>query len=88
VPETTQTNFGVMLTCWDRLAGSLVRRDTADDERYGVPGEMDTYPQPFLAAFRQPLVENLATRRVSRDTPSAATSAALVDVTRSRRDAD
>ena len=54
VPETTQNNFGVMLTVWDRMLGTLVRRDTQLDERFGVPGEIDSYPQEFLAAFRQP----------------------------------
>jgi sterol desaturase/sphingolipid hydroxylase (fatty acid hydroxylase superfamily) len=55
VPSTTQTNYGGIFTIWDRLFGSLVRRDTAHDERFGVPGEIDTYPQRFAAAFRQPL---------------------------------
>ena len=43
------------MTIWDRLFGSLVRVDTTDDERFGVPGEIDTYPQRFADAFRQPL---------------------------------
>jgi sterol desaturase/sphingolipid hydroxylase (fatty acid hydroxylase superfamily) len=57
VPSTTQNNFGVMLTVWDRLGGTLVRRETLPEERYGVPGEIDTYPQTFLPAFRRPLDE-------------------------------
>jgi sterol desaturase/sphingolipid hydroxylase (fatty acid hydroxylase superfamily) len=57
VPATTQSNFGAVFTIWDRLFGTLVRRETAADERYGVPGEIDTYPQRFGAAFRQPLVQ-------------------------------
>ena len=57
VPTTTQNNFGGIFTFWDRLFGTLVRRDTRPDERYGVPGEIDTYPQRFLAAFRQPFVQ-------------------------------
>jgi len=63
VPSTTQANYGVMLTCWDRLAGTLVRRDTTDNERFGVPDEIDTYPQQFLGAFRRPLLDNLRSRR-------------------------
>ena len=55
VPSTTNNNYGVMLTLWDRLSGTLVRRETDLDERYGVPGEIDTYPQTFLPAFRRPL---------------------------------
>jgi sterol desaturase/sphingolipid hydroxylase (fatty acid hydroxylase superfamily) len=54
VPSTTQTNYGGILTIWDRLAGSLVRADTTSEERYGVPGEIDTYPQRFTDAVRQP----------------------------------
>jgi sterol desaturase/sphingolipid hydroxylase (fatty acid hydroxylase superfamily) len=54
VPSTTMNNYGGILTVWDRLAGTLVRADTSPDERYGVPGEVDTYPQRFADAFRQP----------------------------------
>jgi sterol desaturase/sphingolipid hydroxylase (fatty acid hydroxylase superfamily) len=55
VPSTTQHNYGGIFTIWDRLFGSLVRVDTTDNERFGVPGEIDTYPQRFVNAFRQPL---------------------------------
>ena len=58
VPSTTQTNYGGILTIWDRLAGSLVRTDTRAEERYGVPGEIDTYPQRFANAFRQPFKDS------------------------------
>jgi sterol desaturase/sphingolipid hydroxylase (fatty acid hydroxylase superfamily) len=54
VPSTTMNNYGGILTIWDRLAGTLVRTDTSLDERYGVPGEVETYPQRFANAFRQP----------------------------------
>ena len=54
VPSTTQTNYGGIFTIWDRLFGTLVRRDTEPDERFGVPGEIDTYPQAFVPAFRRP----------------------------------
>lgn len=57
VPATTMNNYGGILTLWDRLAGTLVRADTAPDERYGVPGEVDSYPQRFVDAFAQPLRE-------------------------------
>jgi sterol desaturase/sphingolipid hydroxylase (fatty acid hydroxylase superfamily) len=56
VPSTTMHNYGGILTIWDRLAGTLVRMDTAPEERYGVPGEVDTYPQRFADALRQPFV--------------------------------
>jgi sterol desaturase/sphingolipid hydroxylase (fatty acid hydroxylase superfamily) len=58
VPSTSQSNYGVVFTIWDRLFGTLVRRDTAPSERFGVPGEIDSYPQHFLAAFRQPLMQH------------------------------
>jgi len=61
LPSTTQNNYGTIFTVWDRLASTLVRADTTDDERYGVPGEIDTYPQTFTAAFRQPLADTRAT---------------------------
>lgn len=57
LPETSLTNFGTVFTVWDRLFGRLVVRDASPSERTGVPGELDTYPQPFVAAFRQPLRE-------------------------------
>jgi sterol desaturase/sphingolipid hydroxylase (fatty acid hydroxylase superfamily) len=65
VPSTTQNNYGVMLTLWDRLGGTLVRRETGPDERYGVPDEIDTYPQRFLPAFRRPFEELRARTRPS-----------------------
>ena len=59
VPATTMNNYGGIFTLWDRVFGTLVRLDTTDDDRYGVPGEIDTYPQHFPAAFRQPLLDAL-----------------------------
>lgn len=57
LPATTQKNFGTILTIWDRLFGRLVARDAAPSEPTGVPDEIDSYPQPFLAAFLQPTLE-------------------------------
>jgi sterol desaturase/sphingolipid hydroxylase (fatty acid hydroxylase superfamily) len=57
VPATTQHNFGAIFTVWDRCFGTLIQTDTTSDERYGVPGEIDAYPQRFLCAFRQPVVQ-------------------------------
>jgi sterol desaturase/sphingolipid hydroxylase (fatty acid hydroxylase superfamily) len=57
VPSTTQHNFGAIFTIWDRCLGTLTHQDTTPDERYGVPGEIDSYPQRFLPAFRNPLVQ-------------------------------
>jgi sterol desaturase/sphingolipid hydroxylase (fatty acid hydroxylase superfamily) len=55
VPTTTNNNYGAIFTIWDRLFGTLVRVDTSRDERYGVPGEIDTFPQRFAPALRQPI---------------------------------
>ena len=61
VLSTTQTNFGGIFTIWDRLFGTFAAADTGDDERFGVPGEIDTYPQRFGPAFRRPIVDLAAT---------------------------
>ncbi len=57
VPATSQKNLGTILTIWDRLSGRFLARDTTADQAVGVPGELDEYPQRFLAAFRQPFKE-------------------------------
>lgn len=62
LPASTQSNFGTVLTIWDRIFGRLVVRDAAPAERTGVPGEIDEYPQRFPAAFRQPMKEARARR--------------------------
>ena len=69
VPSTTQTNYAAIFTIWDRLAGSLVRRETLAEERYGVPGEIDTYPQRFADAFREPI--NAIRRRPTSGVPTS-----------------
>lgn len=61
VPSTTMNNYGGIFTIWDRLARTLTRIDTAADERYGVPDEIDTYPQRFVTAFRQPFTDRKIT---------------------------
>jgi sterol desaturase/sphingolipid hydroxylase (fatty acid hydroxylase superfamily) len=63
LPATSQHNFGTILTVWDRLFSRLVVRDADPGERFGVPGEIDEYPQRFAAAFRQPLIEARARRQ-------------------------
>ena len=54
VPETSDKNFGAMFTIWDRLFGSFTAVDTQPNERFGCPGEVDTYPQRFAPAVVQP----------------------------------
>jgi sterol desaturase/sphingolipid hydroxylase (fatty acid hydroxylase superfamily) len=63
VPATTQNNYGGIFTLWDRLAGTLVRTGTEPSDRYGVPGEIDTYPQQFTEAFRAPFHDLRPARR-------------------------
>lgn len=57
VPATSQNNFGTIFSVWDRLFGTLVTLDTAPHERFGVPGEVDSYPQRFGPAFRHPILQ-------------------------------
>jgi sterol desaturase/sphingolipid hydroxylase (fatty acid hydroxylase superfamily) len=54
VPETSDKNFGAMFTIWDRLFGTFTAIDTLPDERFGCPGEVDTYPQRFTRSVLQP----------------------------------
>jgi sterol desaturase/sphingolipid hydroxylase (fatty acid hydroxylase superfamily) len=69
LPATTQNNFGTILTIWDRLFGRLVSRDARPSERTGVPGEIDEYPQRFVAAFCRPMKE-ASSRRPTRLEPA------------------
>lgn len=64
LPATSQHNFGTIFTVWDRAFGRLVVRDADPSEPTGVPGEVDEYPQRFVAAVRQPMREALARRAV------------------------
>jgi sterol desaturase/sphingolipid hydroxylase (fatty acid hydroxylase superfamily) len=78
VPASTHSNFGAVFTIWDRAFGSLLRCDTTDDERYGVPGEIDTYPQHFRQAFRQPIVQIRDLRQARRERRDADAIAAFL----------
>jgi sterol desaturase/sphingolipid hydroxylase (fatty acid hydroxylase superfamily) len=68
---TSQNNFGTVLTIWDRMMGRLVSRDVSPQERFGVPGEIDTYPQRFADALRQPMKEARVRRAANRALHSA-----------------
>ena len=57
IPATTQHNFGTIFSVWDRSFGLLSRRDASVDEPTGVPGEITTYPQRFVAELRAPFRE-------------------------------
>jgi len=68
-PEATHKNFGTFLTVWDRLLRDrFVTRDVAPDVTFGVPGEIETYPQGWWPQLVEPL------RRVA---GARATAAAL-----------
>lgn len=55
VPATTEKNFGTVFSLWDRLARSLVVKETGADEDLGVPGEEETYPQSWWRQLREPV---------------------------------
>ncbi len=50
---TCQKNFGTVLTLWDRLAGSYAPAGRESDV-FGVPGEVETYPQTWFRQFVEP----------------------------------
>jgi sterol desaturase/sphingolipid hydroxylase (fatty acid hydroxylase superfamily) len=54
VPSTAMKNYGGIFNIWDRLFASFVSLDTTANERFGCPGEIDTYPQRFRDAVRRP----------------------------------
>lgn len=72
VPETVEHNFGTVFSIWDRLFGHLVVKNTSPYEPLGVPGEIETYPQHFVSALKEPMRQILTSRaaRRSASTPS------------------
>jgi sterol desaturase/sphingolipid hydroxylase (fatty acid hydroxylase superfamily) len=54
VAATCEKNFGVALSVWDRLAGTLTTA-AEDGGPLGVPGEVDTYPQTWTAQLLEPM---------------------------------
>jgi sterol desaturase/sphingolipid hydroxylase (fatty acid hydroxylase superfamily) len=54
VPETSERNLGTVFSLWDRLRGTLDRADPDAQTRFGVPGELDRYPQGFLPQLVEP----------------------------------
>lgn len=67
VPTTSRNNYATIFSFWDRAARTLVRRDTPADAVLGVPGEVETFPQSFVPAFREPARQILAERRSRHD---------------------
>ena len=60
-----EQNFGVGLSVWDRLAGTL-STDTAGDAVIGVPGEIDSYPQTWAAQLVEPFRRWQTSRMLAR----------------------
>ena len=63
VPVSSLNNFATIFSVWDRAKGSLRRLDTPSGAILGVPGEVETYPQSFGRAFREPARQIIADRR-------------------------
>jgi sterol desaturase/sphingolipid hydroxylase (fatty acid hydroxylase superfamily) len=54
VQETSNWNLGTVFTFWDRLRGTFIRKNVNIDSKFGVPGEVDTYPQGWLLQLIEP----------------------------------
>jgi lathosterol oxidase len=54
VPATSDGNLGTVLSLWDRLRGSLLLDSDVELRPLGVPGELATYPQTWLAQLVEP----------------------------------
>ena len=65
VAERSDQNLGTVLCVWDRLRGSLRRDEPGPDAVLGVPGEVDTYPQGWLAALVLAPARALGVRRAA-----------------------
>ena len=72
VPATCQHNFATIFSFWDRAAGRLLRGDADPSEPLGVPGEIESFPQPFARAFREPVRQLVESHRSERSDPSSA----------------
>jgi sterol desaturase/sphingolipid hydroxylase (fatty acid hydroxylase superfamily) len=66
VPTTSLNNYATIFSFWDRASGSLRRVDTPPGTSLGVPGEIDTYPQSFVPAFREPARQIIVERRTTK----------------------
>lgn len=54
VPATSQKNFAVVFSCWDRWMGTLATQTAPADCVLGVPDEVTTYPTRFFDLLREP----------------------------------
>jgi lathosterol oxidase len=53
-PATSHQNLGTIFSLWDRLRGTLVAWDLAPSTPFGVPGEVESYPQGWLRQLVEP----------------------------------
>jgi sterol desaturase/sphingolipid hydroxylase (fatty acid hydroxylase superfamily) len=68
-PATSHRNFGTFLVLWDRmLRGRFVGREAPAEVRFGVPGEVDTYPQGWWSQLTAPFGQR---RRAALPSPIA-----------------
>jgi lathosterol oxidase len=63
VPETTQCNLGAVFSFWDRLRGTLVAAEGGPGAVFGVPEEVETYPQGWARQLVEPAVRWLRVGR-------------------------
>jgi len=63
VPRTTERNLGTVLTCWDRLRGTLVVDDAPVDAPLGIPGDQASYPQGWMRQLVEPFRRTAAASR-------------------------
>jgi len=56
VPATVERNLGAVFVWWDRLRGTLVTRDVAQDVSFGLPRNRETYPQAWDTQLVAPFV--------------------------------
>lgn len=54
VPASSQRNFAVVFSCWDRWLGTLATEPVGADQVLGVPGETADYPTRFVDLLREP----------------------------------
>jgi sterol desaturase/sphingolipid hydroxylase (fatty acid hydroxylase superfamily) len=66
VPVTSGNNYATIFSFWDRAKGSLRQLDTPAETILGVPAEVDTYPQSFVPAFREPARQIIVERQAAK----------------------
>ncbi len=54
VPASTHRNLGTVFSFWDRLSGRLVDASLDPDVEFGVPDEIESYPQGWLQQLVTP----------------------------------